>query len=715
MPTISAIGVTGFRSQAAVLRAAWLALCLGWLFQTSASQAQRLPTVTVDGDPVAPNPTDENKKRLPGTGLCAAYRYLGPPQSQGGPDPSTYFRPRGAGFPASGAIDFPDSVNDFMDGKTGAASSTPRTDETLLTPFDLTNFFEGIGINSRGDFVSTPGCPAFNGKDYGCWFPAAPKDVNTLAGSFGSRFRGFVNILPEWVNQNIHFGFLTDEAVAMYIYTKAKPPSGPEVKLTISRGVSGTVNKYRVTNSVLFRKPGLYPIEITYAQYSQAASLELAILFGSSFTDLDEPGDDPGTKPLGTLGFALTYSTPDTFFQTASGVVPYDGLPARCKQCPRTLANVPNQPSGTCDPGMFCNEAAVCAPCIGDQFCGKSCKQCVAPEPFCVRDPRDPGGDYTCVECRIDDDCTAGKKCAMGRCVNPCNCCPGQVCAANDPSRPDARNCSACAQNEDCGGGVCDRLNGRCTDKIPDCNTDERCGKNCVNCKNVKDDKTGVDRPYCLNGEVCVQCRFDSDCGTGTFCRSGDCVPCTDERHCGPNCTNCGLEYVVGPDGQITDKRPTDKPLCFTPDSRVESAKCVRCLSDKDCGEGGVCDANHNCNTTCATPCPEKEVCDGQKCVQCFTNAHCPCGVCRDGQCEVSCETSTDCQGTQCCSKDTKTCIQGRCKPGLTAHGGALCCNSTQVGSTADPWQSDPSRGVWLASLFTLGLLGWSVLRKVRG
>jgi len=697
----------------------WVALCAIWLAFEAVGHAQKLPSVLVAGDPVAPSPVDDKGQLLPGTGLCAAYRFLGPPQSQGGPDPALYFKPRASGFPNLGVEDFPDSVNDFMDGKTGASSSTPRNDASLLTPFDLTNFFEGLGINSKGDFVGTPGCPTVDVKDYGCWFPAAPTDTTVLAGSFGARFRGFVNILPEWVNQTIHFGFLTDEAVAMHIFTKAKAPGGPTRYTVISRGIYGTISKYRVSNGVLFRKAGIYPIEVTYAQYGQAASLEMAVLVGSGSgfsSELDEPADDPKTQPLGTHLFVLTHSQPNQFFQTSSGVMSYDGQPSRCRQCPRSLANVPNQPNGTCDAGMFCNEAAVCAPCIGDQFCGKSCKQCIAPEPFCVRDPRDPNGDYTCVECVTDKDCSVGKKCALGKCINPCNCCPGQFCVATDSNKPDAFNCSQCRTNEDCGGGACDLLNGRCTDKVPDCNADDRCGKNCVNCASTKDEKTGLPRPYCLNGEVCVQCRYDSDCGTGTFCRSGDCVPCTDDRHCGPNCKNCGLDYIIGPDGSITSKPPTEKPFCVTPDNRVETAVCVRCKGDKDCGEGGTCDqAAHTCTTKCAGPCPTNQVCDGSKCVECFTNAQCPCGVCVEGQCTPSCETSTDCLGTQCCSKDTKTCIAGRCKPGLTAHGGALCCGTTLVGSTEDPVAPTSNRGLWIASLLALGMLGWPLFRRARG
>ena len=92
----------------------WVTLfCLGaWPLHDA--EAQKLPTVTITGDPVAPNPRDDKGKILPGTGLCAAFRLLGT-----GGDPNTVFKPRGAGFPNSGATDFPDSVNAFMDGTTG--------------------------------------------------------------------------------------------------------------------------------------------------------------------------------------------------------------------------------------------------------------------------------------------------------------------------------------------------------------------------------------------------------------------------------------------------------------------------------------------------------------------------------------------------------------------------------------------------------------------
>jgi hypothetical protein len=79
-----------------------------------------------------------------------------------------------------------------------------------------------------------------------------------------------------------------------------------------------------------------------------------------------------------------------------------------------------------------------------------------------------------------------------------------------------------------------------------------------VNClASTKDEPTGP-RPHCMDGTVCVQCRHDVDCTTpGTYCRSGDCVPCTHDRHCGASCRSCGIDINVASDGTIVPN-PTE-------------------------------------------------------------------------------------------------------------------------------------------------------------
>ena len=679
-----------------------LCVLLMWgLWQGKAEAApQLLKPVVVTGEPVAPNPKDKQGVALKGAGLCGAFR----PTTM----PLVVFPQRNAGFPNTGRTEFPDAMNAFMDGLTGGLGAGMVDYGTLQTPFDLTNNVDVVGTTSEGDYVNTPGCSVRNG----CPFPKA---TGMLNGGFGTRYRGFINVPPEWINSSVHFGFSADDAVAVTIFSKKDKDSFNEY-LVISRAAEIGSNRYRVTNSVKFPKAGLYPIEIVHAQYLLSSVLEFVILASDpSFVDIDE-SVQAGAPSLLDQRFNLAYTQPAQFFQTSSGSLPFDGQAERCQQCPRMYANQPGQPTNICPTGMFCNEAAVCSPCVGDQFCGNSCEICSSPKPYCARNPSSPNpNDYTCVECRDDTECKTGQKCANGTCIDPCNCCPPfDKCVATDPARPSARNCSECRTDSDCGGRKCDLINGRCADKIPDCNTDERCGKDCVSCPAVSKNDAKGPRPYCLNGEVCVQCRFDVDCKPGTYCRSGDCVPCTHDRHCGPSCRSCGIDFNVGSDGMTVTRSTTSKPFCTTPDGQAETASCVRCLTDAQCGEGGKCDpATRECTKSCDTPCEAGKVCDGTRCVECLTSAQCPCGICVDGACTNNCGDSTDCQGNQCCSKDTGQCLPGRCKPGLTAHGGALCCSTSTAGSTEDPIVPSANRGgLW--GLAAAMLLMGTLLRRRR-
>ena len=682
-----------------------------------------LPTVYVDGDPVAPPPKDQSGTLLKGTGLCGAFRLAD--TSDMAQLARVLFPQRPSDFPNSGVDTFAQAINDFMDGKSAVAGSPADPlihYATLLTPFDLASLATLPGINSTGDFRDTPECASYSPA--GCRFPASGITLDTTPlPAFASRFRGFL-LVPQGTEKiPINIGFFTQDEVAMRIFQKtAAGQSNPKVYEVISRSPTGPTGAYRVTNTITFKNPGIYPIEILHASDQDPAVLEMVILNSNpNFVNIDGPVS--ATTSLQAQGFSLAYTLPIQFFQTSSGALPFDGQPAMCQQCPRQYANLPSQPkNGTiCPQGLFCNEAAVCSPCVGDQFCGKSCRICTSPEPFCVRDPASAGADYTCVQCREDPDCATGQKCIGGKCVSPCPCCPdAPFCVATDPTQPTARNCSQCRTDSDCGDRKCDLLNGHCVDKLPDCRTDDRCGPGCINCvTSTKDEPTGP-RPHCMDGAVCVQCRYDVDCAAGTYCRSGDCVPCTHDRHCGPSCRGCGIDVNVAPDGTTIVNSTTEKPFCLSPNGQAASAICVRCLNDAQCGIGGSCDlTTHQCTNTCSKPCENGTVCDGSRCVQCFTSAQCPCGQCIDGLCTANCGDSTDCRSNQCCAQDAAQCIDGRCKPGLTAHGGGLCCNTAggSIGLASDPVAPAPGRGPLLAMLAALGLLTlgrFSSLRAAR-
>ena len=64
-----------------------------------------------------------------------------------------------------------------------------------------------------------------------------------------------------------------------------------------------------------------------------------------------------------------------------------DGAPSftdinQCQQCDRQFVNLPG--NGGCVAGTYCNEAALCAPCNVDVFCGPACLPCGGAVPFCV-------------------------------------------------------------------------------------------------------------------------------------------------------------------------------------------------------------------------------------------------------------------------------------------------------------------------------------------
>ena len=179
---------------------------------------------------------------------------------------------------------------------------------------------------------------------------------------------------------------------------------------------------------------------------------------------------------------------------------------------------------------------------------------------------------------------------------------------------------------------------GRCVDSITDCGT------------------CPAEFPFCLPGPLgaaCAECRFDTDCATeGEFCQSGECIPCTTDKHCGIRCESCGGATPFCRDGQT-----------------AENSICVQCETDEQCPNGGSCDIMTNrCTPECSVSCtPDAPHClGGDTCVECFADSHCPCqGTC-DGSsntCSSSCEGNADCQGTEHCAWnddfDDKECTLG--------------------------------------------------------
>ncbi|HVG60422.1 MAG TPA: outer membrane exchange protein TraA family protein, partial [Hyalangium sp.] len=322
-----------------------LALTLVFVCLAGPAWAAKLPDVVVSGDPVAPSPDQ------PGTGLCVANSVSSDP-----------------------ATDFPQSTSSYIGGMNDfiERTVTSRTTYVLRTPFDLSNNYSTPPTSSRGDFVdAVPGCMSF-----GCDFFVVDPTV-----SFGSRFRGYLNVTPELLNKPLHFGFYTDDAVSLVIFDR----NNVQYQV-INRPPQLGAPTWRTTNSVTFQKPGLYPIEILYAEVTDHAALEMSILDGV-FVDFERTA--PQSLSLSNSGFLLV--PPERFFQTETGrpsfpddpTTPQDEL-SQCQQCNRANANAPGNGGCGLNSGYYCNGAALCAPCDTARVCGPSCSPCGQSTPLCV-------------------------------------------------------------------------------------------------------------------------------------------------------------------------------------------------------------------------------------------------------------------------------------------------------------------------------------------
>ncbi len=388
------------------LRVVSVLLSVGLVLSTRLSSAAQLPPVVVTGNPVAPLPT------APGTGLCLASRVSTNPSGD---------------FPQSNA-GFTFGVNTFLDASPDDSNPNARVTSVLQTLLDLSNNNTAGQRQSFGDFENVaPGCQVG-----GCDF-----FVNDTTTSFATRLRGYFRVSSDMVGLPVHFGFYADDAVALTLYDR-QSRAYPVINRPPLLGTA----TWRTTNSVTFLTPGLYPVELVYAEITEHAALEMSVFVGS-FSDFERGANQTPIIKLKEAGFSLV--SPASLYQSESGQPAYSD-PGACVQCNRQYAN--SAGNNGCDPGYYCNGAALCDMCDSNFFCGSSCSPCGGRTPFCAARAR----DHVCVECRQSTDCTAPDACHVGVCDASGTCtfpaasegtvCPGGTCRAgtcvsSTPTNPD--------------------------------------------------------------------------------------------------------------------------------------------------------------------------------------------------------------------------------------------------------------------------------------
>jgi outer membrane exchange protein TraA len=605
------------------------------------------------------------------------------------------------------------SLNTFME-----AHAKDRVESVVHTLLDLSNNNDSGALvkASYGDFtdVMMPLC-----KTGGCDF-----FINDATTHFGSRLRGFFNVTSDLAGKPIHFGLYTDDAVSLTFFGK----SGAIYPASVRPPQLG-VPTWRLTTSVTFTEPGLYPLEVLYVEIAEDAALEMSYFVGT-FTDFEIPAKQPPITKLSDLGFKLF--APKSFAMTVSGELPFPD-PNVCKQCDRQFVNLPG--NNGCGLGYYCNEAALCGPCDSAALCGPTCSPCGGATPFCIN----TNGQLDCGSCRTDLDCKVGftcdlikhecnqtheceddSTCERGKsCVNfscqwcdtpdhcagdSCNCCPRgnnakamQCRALGAVSGPPV--CVECVTTADCAGGVCDQLSGLCVDKLAVHERSDCCGQDCAVCP--------ADAPFCLPnhlGEACATCRNDLDCKAGDYCLSGQCRACIEDRRCGARCETCA----------------GDTPYCLG--SQVaNTATCVRCTGDDQC-PGGACNpTTHACEPACKASCaPSAPYCYGGACVECYADTQCPCGgtcMADTHTCSTSCKTNVDCSGNEHCRWDeagtAKECTPGPMLDNSSCGStlGSACTGSTIGSKGVDPV---PASGIAALSVLTFLMRRRGMRRKAR-
>ncbi len=232
--------------------------------------------------------------------------------------------------------------------------------------------------------------------------------------------------------------------------------------------------------------------------------------------------------------------------------------------------------------------------------------------------------------------------------INECDFSDNLYGALQDPCAPTCRDTAV--------GAAADQ---GCAEPTSECDT---AAETCVVCEDdaatgAVDGGCSADLPTCVgdgSSATCVECEVDAECGAGDVCAPDNtCVPCHDDAAA----------------GSIDDGCDMAAPACL---GTGDSATCVECVADADCGGDAVCAPDNTC-----VPCHDDAAAGGiddgcddalpacigagtsATCVACAADADCETGeVCDPSNACVPCHDSAMTGGVDNgCSDDTPACV----------------------------------------------------------
>ena len=273
----------------------------------------------------------------------------------------------------------------------------------------------------------------------------------------------------------------------------------------------------------------------------------------------------------------------------------------------------------------------------------------------------------------------------------------GCVCDGAFVWNSDSNSCDFyCSSDYDCPGQVCRTSNGDCVDCVydSDCGSGQSCTNNkcetvdlCenVSCTGGQTCNASTGACECPSGQVLSDGRCEqancanggSSCSTGVCdMNSGQCVECTSDSHCSGNkeCINNTCQVIdTCKNVTCTGGKTCVDGTCACPAGKIDNNGVCE---GPDCSNGGV---------TCSGSTPQCS--SSGQCVECTSDSHCSGGQqCSGNVCKcpsskpyLSGSTCVECTSDSNCS-DGKKCLSNFCQSvdaceGVSCTGGKTCVN----------------------------------------